>query len=408
VATGDRAARPWGLVAVLMLVQVCGTLAHLGPAIVVVEAAPALGVDPAAIGAFMAVVFLGAMLTVLVSGALCARLGAVRLSQLGLVSTAAGCALSAAGSAEAALGGALLIGLGYGPVTPASSHLLARHAPAESRALLFSVRQTGLPFGGMLTGLMVPQLLAALGWQGAMLVLGGVCLAMAGGLQPLVATLDADRDPAAPLGLRGMVAGPLRALLTSRAISRLAAISLVFAIIQVAFSGYLVVALTAMTGMSVAAAGLLLSLAQGGGVFGRVGWGWLADRTGRPNAVLAALALGMAASAAGFALVGPGWPYAALCVLALAIGATSTGWNGVYLSELARHAPRSAVGQVTGSALLVTYAGSLSGPLLFGKLIVLFGAFPLAFATLALIGLGTAAATLASGGGGRAARRDTA
>ncbi|WP_417276298.1 hypothetical protein [Castellaniella sp.] len=43
--------------------------------------------------------------------------------------------------------GALLIGLGYGPITP-----------AHRMSFVFSIKQTGVPLGGVLAGLVVPGL----------------------------------------------------------------------------------------------------------------------------------------------------------------------------------------------------------------------------------------------------------
>jgi MFS family permease len=61
--------------------------------------------------------------------------------------------------------GAFIMGLGYGPVTPASSHLLARNAPLGIMALVFSIKQTGVPLGGAMAGAIVPHLVIFCGWR---------------------------------------------------------------------------------------------------------------------------------------------------------------------------------------------------------------------------------------------------
>ena len=61
----------------------------------------------------------------------------------------------------------LVIGLGYGPITPASSHVLARTAPPSRMALTFSIKQTGVPAGAALAGALLPALALRIGWRAA-------------------------------------------------------------------------------------------------------------------------------------------------------------------------------------------------------------------------------------------------
>ena len=100
-------------------------------------AAPALGVAPAAVGYFVTVVYLGSMIGTVAAGGWVGRFGPILVSQAGLVLCLAGLATAASGALPAVLLGALLLGLGYGPATPAStaaSHPLAATAsPARHR-----------------------------------------------------------------------------------------------------------------------------------------------------------------------------------------------------------------------------------------------------------------------------------
>ena len=57
--------------------------------------------------------------------------------------------------------GALVVGIGYGAVTPASSNVLADRVPEGLRAFIFSLKQSGVPIGGALAGALVPLLMAA-------------------------------------------------------------------------------------------------------------------------------------------------------------------------------------------------------------------------------------------------------
>ena len=64
----------------------------------------------------------------------------------------------------------VVLGLGYGPITPASSHVLVRTAPPARMALTFSIKQTGVPAGAALAGAVLPGLALALGWRVAFVV----------------------------------------------------------------------------------------------------------------------------------------------------------------------------------------------------------------------------------------------
>ena len=67
----------------------------------------------------------------------------------------------------ARLPAALAIGIAYGLPNPAASIVLARHAPADRRGLFFSIKQTGVPIGVALAGLLMPPGLVTLGWRGS-------------------------------------------------------------------------------------------------------------------------------------------------------------------------------------------------------------------------------------------------
>jgi MFS family permease len=61
--------------------------------------------------------------------------------------------------------------------------------------------------------------------------------------------------------------------------------------------------------------------------------------------------------------------------LAIAFGASATGWNGVFLAEVARLAPPGMASAATGGALAVTFLGVVLGPALFGLLSSAFDSY---------------------------------
>ena len=60
-------------------------------------------------------------------------------------------------------------------------------------------------------------------------------------------------------------------------------------------------------------------------------------------------------------------------------GATSIGWNGVQLAEVARQAPEGQAGAITGASGFITFAGVVLGPPLFALLASLSGSYRVAF-----------------------------
>jgi len=140
------------------------------------KAAPDLGVPAAWVGLFVALVYGSSMVCGLAGGSLLRRWGAVRASQASLLCAGAALLLVALPHPVASAAGALLLGLGYGPLNPASSHLLDRVAPPQRRATIFSIKQTGVPLGAVLAGALLPSLALAAGWPAAIAALAACVL----------------------------------------------------------------------------------------------------------------------------------------------------------------------------------------------------------------------------------------
>lgn len=354
------------------------TLPVLAPA-----AAREIGVPVAYVGLYVALIYGSGMVCGLVSGAVVRRLGALRLSQLCLLSAAAGLCLSATARLPLLVCGAMLIGAGYGPVTPASSHILSRTAPARHLSSIFSLKQTGVPLGGALAGALLPLIVLSAGWRPAALVVAFACTVLALLVQPLRASLDADRRADAAIGF-GSVREPLRMIVANRAGRALALGSFVFAALQLCLVTYLVAYFTHDLGFDLLQAGLMLAVAQGAGVVGRLAAGALADRSGRPRLVLGVMGCLMGAFGVAAAMFTAAWPQVAMLAVCAAFGASAIGWNGVYLAEVARQAPPGAVSAATGSALFVTYFGVLTGPPAFALMIGVGLSYGTALAAMAL------------------------
>lgn len=363
--------------------QALVSMAVLTVPVVAPAAAAEVGMPAAYVGFYIALVYGASMVSSLSCGDLIRKYGALRVSQGCLLASAAALLLAAGGTPAMLALSALLMGAGYGPVTPASSHVLARTTPPHAMALVFSLKQTGVPLGGALAGAVVPPLVLLAGWRVALAAVALACVATAVAAQGLRRQLDADRDPKRRLGL-GSVSGPLSVVMALPELRRLAFFSFLFSSVQLCLVTYLVTYLATDLGYSLVEAGLMLTAAQVGGVLARVGWGVVADRSGRPLAVLALLCAGMAIGALGTASFSPSWPVWAIAVVCGVFGATAIGWNGVFLAEVARRAPAGKAVEATGGALFFTYFGVLVAPPAFGIAVEHGLGYPAAYALLAV------------------------
>lgn len=353
-------------------------------------AAPALGVAPSAVGYFVTLVYLGSMVGTVTAGGWSARFGPIRVSQAGLLLCLAGLGVAASGALPAVLLGALLLGLGYGPATPASSMILARAAPPHLMAFTFSLKQTGVPLGTAIAGAAVPVLVLALGWQAAALVIGCACALCAAALAPIRGRYDAVRNPAAPVSLRSAFA-PVALIVRDRRLLELSLVSFVYGGMQITLLAYLVTFLVESFALSLVLAGMVMAASQLTSVAARIAWGIFADRVASRRATLGLLGLGMGLTAITALAATPGWPLAALFAFAMAYGATAVGWNGVFLAEIARLAPPNRVGDATGGSAFFTFLGVVVTPPLFHLVLGLTSSYGV---TYALFGVPALAAGL--------------
>jgi len=356
-------------------------------------AGPALGVSPSAVGYYIAIAYLGSMVGSAAAGGWVARYGPIRVSQGGLALCLAGLALAASGIAPLVLAGAFVIGLGYGPTTPASSVILVRAAPPALFSLIFSIKQTGVPAGGVLAGAIVPALILAAGWQWGAFAIGCACLALALAIAPVRARFDTALNPRAPVSLAAVLA-PVGLVARAPRLREMAVTGLVYGGVQITLVTYLVAFLTDDFALTLVVAGIVMAVSQVASVAGRLAWGALADRALSRRTMLGLLGLGMGASAIATLASGPGWPAWLLFAFAAVFGATAVGWNGVYIAELARIAPPGRVSEATGGCLFFTFLGVVMTPLLFNLVLRLGGGYSLAYALLGAPGLAVGASLL--------------
>lgn len=381
----NAAANALTALVVTLAIQAFTSLAATATAVLAPEMGPALGLSPKLIGVFVGVIYLGAMLTSLASGGFIERYGPIRVSQVCAVLCACGLVLTT-GPVWALLIAPALIGIGYGPITPASSQLLARTASPRTMALTFSIKQTGVPLGAALAGALLPLITAAYGWRAAVwaVAVSGMLIALLA--QPTRAMLDVGLVREHRVSLERLFA-PLKLVVRNPKLLELTTIGFVYAATQACLLTFLVIYLNQELDRTLVNAGLALTVATVGGVVGRVSWGMVADRWIAPRRMLGLIGVVAGACALATSSFGPAWSILAESLVCALFGVTAIGWNGVQLAEVARHSPRGKAGAITGASGFITFAGVVVGPPVFALLATLTGSYATGFGAMGLASL---------------------
>lgn len=320
--------------------------------------APKLGIGERDISFFTASVFVVGVATSMAGGMLAARLGSLAVAALCALAVGAAMATAMLGSAVALIVAGAILGLAFGPETPASSGLLARLSRPEQRPLIFSIRQTGNQLGAMLGSLTLPAI-AVLAPDAGFALIALLSVLICAVFLAMRRRYDSGRDnPSTRVSLQQS----WHLLRQAPVLSLLALVSMPFSAMQLALNAYFVILAVNQLALPHVTAGVLLAIAQAGGLIGRLLWGMVATRYVPARAVVAGLGIAMSACSAVVAIASPAWPLALLGALAFTFGLTASGWNGVLLAEVARLSPEGRVPEATGAVLTASYAGLLLGP----------------------------------------------
>lgn len=374
-----------------LLAQVVTAMGLFTVAVLAERIATELGVSRSLVGYYVALVFLGAGIVSFYAGGPIARYGPVRAIQIGILISAPAILLANVGLLWLLPVSALLLGLGYGPFTPAAAQILADATTPRWRGFVFSIKQSGAPLGTMLAGLALPFIEKFYGWRVAIAASVALLVVSALLLQGVRAKLDARRLRDSSLSPTRS-AEALRTLLADRGLRRLTIASFVFAMMQMALFSLLVVYLVSdylvdAGNNDLILAGGIFSTLQLGGLVSRVLWGWIGDRFEKPRVILALLGISGGLSTLGIAAIDPSWSMVSVHAICLVAGITASGWNGLYMAELSRSTPPDRVGDTIGTAMLFTYSGLVVGSTLCTTLVLLSDSYQTAYTTMGTLSL---------------------
>ncbi len=372
----------WPLLATLA-VQTLATMAVFSLPAAAPEVVRDLGVDGGLVGLFVSMIYGVSVASAMFSPGFIRRYGAVRVSQVILVAAAAMLGITSGGTLVCVGLGAMAIGVGYGATAPAATHLLVPQTPPRIFNLVMSIRQIGVPLGGILGALIVPPLVLSFGWRWAMAVQVVPALVLTGLLEIPRRRWDADRDPGYRILGRSLLS-PLRLLGENAAIRRLSVASFVYSGIQLCFIAFMTVHLTGEVGFDLLGAGRALAVYQVCGAVSRPIWGWVADKFLSPSRMLGLQGLIMAGASmatGGFSARWPVWLVLVVCGVA---GATASGYTGLAFAEYARLGGARRT-EATGLGAAMMFTGVMLIPSTMGFTLTATSNYMLCFAALAVM-----------------------
>jgi MFS family permease len=242
-----------------LAVQSLTAMALAVPAVLAPVAAGDYGVAPTAVGRWVGFSYMAAMFAGLAGGTFVGRYGPVRMLQIAVLGVAIGLTVGAGAHVALLLVCGALLGAAHGLVNPASSAILAAASPPRIRSMVFSIKQTGVPLGGAVAGILVPGLLLWMGWQAALLVLAIGASMLLALVAPYHRVYDTTRR-VERLHLRTFAA-PVAEVWANRPVRELGVVSGVYSAVQISFITYLVSYLKLELGYSLVAAGVVFSVA---------------------------------------------------------------------------------------------------------------------------------------------------
>ncbi len=380
-----RAMPVWPLAATLA-VQTLATMALFSLPAAAPAVARDLHVPGTLIGTFVSLVYTVGIVSALGSPGFIHRHGAVRVSQVVLLSVMAMLLASATGTIAGLAVGAVLLGLSYGANAPAATHLLVPQTPPRVFNMVMSLRQIGVPLGGVLGSLIVPPITVLAGWRVALLVELVPALLLCLALQRPRERWDAARDPRRRLpGLRGFLA-PFRLLRDDPRLIPLSVASFLFSGIQVCFMAFMTVHLTTVAGFDLIGAGRALAAYQLAGAVSRPIWGWVADRFLTPNQTLVLQGLVMAGAALAAGQFGPHWPVPLVIAVAIVAGASAGGYTGIAYAQYARLGGTRRT-EATGLGTALMFFGVTVIPSAFALAVTALHGYAGAYAALGVLAL---------------------
>lgn len=351
-------------VATMLGIQVMISISVIALSVMMPVVAKDLAIEPKLVGFFVATTYVIAAGIALAAAGPVVRIGAVRISQVALVMAAIGLALNSAGLIATTILAVMFIGVAQGPINPASAHVLSQRVPREYFGAVFSLKQTGVPIGFALAGIVFPQLLGWVGWRGASLVAAAAVLLTA----LIVELLRPGLDTRVSEGKSGPgIWHSIRFVMGHPQLRVLGCSAFVYVVAQHTFTFYLVTYLYEHCHLTIVQAGGLLSASQLVGTVVRLVSGGMGDRVPRMK-LLGWTGIGMTVGCLATGFLSSDAPFWLIAVVVMGYGSVVISWNGTSQAEFAHLSPPGHAAAVAAVQTSLAFMGSVFGPPVFALL----------------------------------------
>lgn len=348
------------------------------------------GISRGWLGLFLFLQNAVAILAAVGCGGFILRYGPMRVSQFTLALMALSLLVIATGMLGLYPIAALLLGTSAAS-TPASSHILARVCPPNLAPIVFSVKQTGVPVGSLIGGLLLPFLLGLvfysatlgttvrLGTYGAAAATAVLIFVVVIALQPIRSHFDNERNPQQKISINDLRT-TMRMVLDNYPLRDIAFAAFAFGGLQSVFAGFFILYMIDGLGHSEVSAGQVFAIASFCAIWARILWGGIGGSILSPRLVLSGIGLVGALSALSILWIDTSWSMASLLTVAIFYNISALSWHGILLAETARLAPSDQVGGVTGGVLAFTSIAMMLYPAVFGLILAFTDSYKLGFA----------------------------
>lgn len=388
-AVGSASRYRWTVLGIATFTQAAAAFFVQGIGALGIHLQRDLGLSTAQLGLLLSAAQLVPLVGLLVAGELLDRIGERWVVGAGACVVGVGLLLGSAVPGYVPLLCVLIVvGAGYSTIQPGGSKSVAAWFDASQRGMAMGIRQAGLPLGAAIASAVLPFVAEEFGWR-ATLVAGGLSALLGAGVfmgfyrrPPTGGAQHQQDDGGSPTSLREQLDARI-GMLREPAMVKIMLSGTSLITVQCAVGVLSVLHLHRTTSLAAGTAALVLVVAQGVGVVGRVCLAAWSDRSGSGR--YASVMICMIAVIAGMvALMTPaGRSPAVACAVFVWLGFFGYGWYGPWVAYVAESAPPGKTGIALGLAMSVNQIAIVLAPPALGLLIDVTGSFTPAWGVLA-------------------------
>lgn len=341
-----------------------------------------LNIPAAYIGYQIGIAYFAATLCTLFSGSLTRRMGYVLSLAVAMALIALGAVVTTFWQLAGMFAGSIIMGLGFGLIPASASQILISVTEKNKRAFIFSIKQSGIPIGGMLSALTTPYFAEQLGWRAAGYAVSISCLLIFLFLFVNRHRWNIEDRNTAPTSFNPFL--PLIAIHRSRRLMMLIYMAVFYVGIQIVWLTFMSPFFVEDLQFSLAEAGYFLAIVQVTGIVGRILWGWLSDRLQDNFSAMLMLGWIMVICCAAPYFLNTDTSILVLTLLCFFIGFSAVSWNGVFHAALIEIADPGETVQVIAGMAFYIYVAMFTWPALYALLIEWSGNYTISMTTLVL------------------------